>query len=51
VVWERPASERLGAGMGLQFLAIDRESSHRIDNYVHAHSKPGVSPPSGSITA
>lgn len=48
VVWERPASESIGAGMGLQFLAIDRESSHRIENYVYAHSKQAVSQAVGS---
>jgi uncharacterized protein (TIGR02266 family) len=51
VVWERPASERLGAGMGMQFLAIDRESSHRIENFVYAHAKEDSPAATGSVPA
>jgi len=40
VVWERPASDRAGAGMGLQFLALDRECSQRIETFIYANAQP-----------
>jgi uncharacterized protein (TIGR02266 family) len=51
VVWEEPAPDRSGAGMGLQFLALDRESSAWIEHFIAAHTQPAPEPPRGSLAA
>jgi uncharacterized protein (TIGR02266 family) len=35
VVWRRPASRAVAAGLGLQFLKLDREAARRLDEYVY----------------
>jgi uncharacterized protein (TIGR02266 family) len=35
VVWRRPASRVMPAGLGLQFLKLDREAARRLDEYVY----------------
>jgi uncharacterized protein (TIGR02266 family) len=35
VIWCRERSERHSAGMGMRFLALDRASAQRIDDYVY----------------
>jgi uncharacterized protein (TIGR02266 family) len=35
VVWRRPASRAVAAGIGLQFLRLDREAARRLDEYVY----------------
>jgi uncharacterized protein (TIGR02266 family) len=42
VVWGRDRSPRGPAGMGLQFLALDGESSRRIESFVHERSHPAA---------
>ena len=38
VVWRRPASRSAAAGLGLQFLRLDREAARRLDEYVYEHA-------------
>lgn len=45
VIWRRPPGRRSAAGMGLQFLALDRTSVNRIDAFVYenaAYADPPV---------
>jgi DNA-binding response OmpR family regulator len=43
VVWRRsPRGDRPGAGV--RFVALDRESAHRLDAFVHEHSAPAEGP-------
>lgn len=35
VVWRRPGSRAVPAGLGLQFLRLDREAARRLDEYVY----------------
>lgn len=35
VVWRRPATRDEAAGLGLQFLKLDREAARRLDEYVY----------------
>ena len=45
VVWRRPPGQRGAAGMGLQFLVLDRTSANRIDDFVYenaAHANPPI---------
>ena len=35
VVWRRVASRAVAAGLGLQFLRLDREAARRLDEYVY----------------
>jgi uncharacterized protein (TIGR02266 family) len=44
VVWGRERSAHGPRGMGLQFLALDRESTNRIDSYVHERANPARVP-------
>lgn len=39
VVWRREGNGRQPAGMGLQFLSLDRESADRIDSFVYQHAE------------
>jgi uncharacterized protein (TIGR02266 family) len=48
VVWCRERNERHSAGMGLRFLALDRESTQRIDDYVYQRAGRAVDPPSAA---
>ena len=43
VVWRRPATRNAMAGLGLQFLRLDRDSARRLDEYVYEHAviEPG----------
>lgn len=38
VVWRRPASRAVAAGLGLQFLKLDRDAARRLDEYVYERS-------------
>jgi uncharacterized protein (TIGR02266 family) len=38
VVWRRAATHTLAAGLGLQFLKLDREAARRLDEYVYERS-------------
>jgi len=38
VVWRRPATRNAMAGLGLQFLKLDREAARRLDEYVYEHA-------------
>lgn len=38
VVWRRLATRTLAAGLGLQFLKLDREAARRLDEYVYERS-------------
>jgi uncharacterized protein (TIGR02266 family) len=38
VVWRRPASRATAAGLGLQFLKLDRDAARRLDEYVYEHA-------------
>jgi len=38
VVWRRMATRTLAAGLGLQFLKLDREAARRLDEYVYERS-------------
>lgn len=40
VIWGRPPSPSRPANMGIQFLAIDGESSRRIEDFVHTRVEP-----------
>jgi uncharacterized protein (TIGR02266 family) len=44
VIWHRERAPGQAAGMGLQFLAIDRASVRRIEDYIEANAGP-PSPP------
>lgn len=39
VVWRRFEAEGLLAGMGLQFLELDREAARMLDEYVYEHTE------------
>jgi uncharacterized protein (TIGR02266 family) len=38
VVWRRMATRTLAAGLGLQFLKLDRDAARRLDEYVYERS-------------
>jgi uncharacterized protein (TIGR02266 family) len=38
VVWRRGATHSLAAGLGLQFLKLDRDAARRLDEYVYERS-------------
>ncbi len=38
VVWRREGRPNQPAGMGLQFLSLDRESADRLDSFVYQHA-------------
>ena len=42
VIWRRLAAGGNAEGMGLQFLALDRESARRIDEYVYERAARGT---------
>ena len=44
VVWGRERSAHGPRGMGLQFLALDRRSTHQIDSFVHERANPAPPP-------
>jgi uncharacterized protein (TIGR02266 family) len=46
VIWRRVSHEGGRSGMGLQFLALDRESAHEIDTFVY--ERGGASAPPGT---
>ncbi len=41
VIWRQPPGTRHPPGMGLQFLALDRTSTDRIDDFVYENSDFG----------
>ena len=52
VVWRRLAAEGEAAGIGLQFLALDREAARQIDEYIYERAVAEVDdgePPSSAI--
>ena len=44
VVWTRHGASRTSAGLGLQFLALDRASAERIEDFVYERSAGPPSP-------
>jgi len=48
LIWRRPAGRRSAPGVGLQFLALDRTSSDRIDAYVYENAPYGEPPSAAS---
>jgi uncharacterized protein (TIGR02266 family) len=46
VVWGRERSAHGPRGMGLQFLALDRSSTHQIESFVHERANPDPPPAS-----
>ena len=52
VVWGRERSRHGPRGMGLQFLALDRKSTHQIESFVYERaSSPPPAAPGGSDAA
>jgi uncharacterized protein (TIGR02266 family) len=51
VVWQREASGAVPGGMGLQFLALDREGSRSIDDFVYERAvvRPGSAGAAGAL--
>ncbi|MFQ5418405.1 MAG: TIGR02266 family protein [Myxococcota bacterium] len=45
VVWERDDGSGTPAGMGLQFLALDRESTRQIEGFVYERADDASRPP------
>jgi uncharacterized protein (TIGR02266 family) len=45
VVWGRDRSPQGPAGMGLQFLALDHESTRQIESFVYERGNPASPPP------
>jgi uncharacterized protein (TIGR02266 family) len=45
VVWGRERSKHGPRGMGLQFLALDRTSTHQIESFVHERANGSPPPP------
>jgi uncharacterized protein (TIGR02266 family) len=43
VVWRRPASREIAAGLGLQFLKLDRDAARHLDEYVY--ERASLEPP------